>query len=78
MYIVPERLLHTILVDEETFREDILVLHVYDAFGENHGRETFRWALEKEGAIDRTRITNLRGIIDLQRKCTSIDDTDGC
>jgi hypothetical protein len=77
MYIVPERLLHTVLGDE-TFREDVFVLHVYDAFGEKHGRETFRWALEVEGAIDRTRVTNMRGIVDLQRKCTSINNTDGC
>lgn len=69
MYIVPEHLLHTVLVNEETFQEGIFVLHVYDAFGEKHGRETFRWALEMEGAIDRTQVTNMRGIVDLQRKC---------
>lgn len=68
MYIVPKRLLHTILEKEEPDAGDSVIFHVYDALGEAHGRSAFRWALEKPGAIDRTRVTNMKGIVDIQRK----------
>ncbi|KAH7009157.1 hypothetical protein B0J12DRAFT_752280 [Macrophomina phaseolina] len=66
MYLVPERLLSTYLEVDESFQEDVFVLHVYDALGEKHGREVFRWALDIKGAIDRTRVTNMRGIVEMQ------------
>ncbi|KAF6822877.1 cysteine desulfurase [Colletotrichum musicola] len=67
MYIVPKRLLHTVLEQEEPDAGDSVIFHVYDALGETHGRSAFRWALEKPGAIDRTRVTNMKGIVDMQR-----------
>ncbi|KAJ4304769.1 hypothetical protein N0V90_000297 [Kalmusia sp. IMI 367209] len=66
MYIVPERLLPIYLESEEEFHEDVIVLHVYDALGEKHGRMVFQWALEMEGTIDRTKVVNMRGIVDMQ------------
>lgn len=68
MYLVKTRLLPTILDKKEQVNEDIVALHVYDALGEKHGREMFQWALEKEGAIDRTTVTNMKGIVNMQRK----------
>ena len=68
LYHVPKRLLHLVHEAPEPDAGDIIPLHVYDEFGEAHGREAFKWALEKPGALDRTRVTNMRGILDMQRK----------
>jgi hypothetical protein len=47
--------------------EDKLVVHAYDALGEEHGRKEFAWALEIEGAIDMTRANmTMRDVTDLQ------------
>ncbi|KAI8176168.1 6-hydroxy-D-nicotine oxidase [Colletotrichum sp. SAR 10_65] len=67
MYLLPERLLHTILEQEEPDAGDAVIFHVYDALGEKHGRAAFSWVLDKPGAIDRTRITNMKGVVDMQR-----------
>lgn len=68
MYLVPERLLPTVLENPEPDAGDCLVFHVYDALGEEHGRAAFNWVLDKPGAIDRTRVTNMKGVVDIQRK----------
>lgn len=34
--------------------QDMTLIHAYDGRGEEEGRETFKWALEIEGAIDQT------------------------
>jgi hypothetical protein len=47
-------------------KDDMLVVHAFDANGEQHGREAFAWALDIEGAMDMTSIKNLRGVSDMQ------------
>lgn len=66
MYLCPKKLLPSILEEEEPDAGDSLILHVYDALGEEHGRHTFAWALNKPGTIDRTRVTNMAGITKMQ------------
>lgn len=68
MYLMPQQLLHTVLEKPEPDIGDTVIFHVYDALGEEHGRATFRWVLEKPGAIDRTRVTNMKGVLDMQSK----------
>lgn len=71
MFIVPEKLLFTYLEAPEPDTGDMVLFHVYDAFGEQHGREAFRWLLDKPGVIDRTRVTNMRGVVDMESKSKS-------
>ena len=49
-------------------KEDMLMVHAFDALGEEHGRsrEGFRWALDCAGAIDTTKILSLSGLAKLQ------------
>jgi len=49
-------------------KDDMLVVHAFDALGEEHGRKTFAWALNIDGALDRTGIMNLRGVAEMQRE----------
>ncbi|OGM48992.1 hypothetical protein ABOM_003141 [Aspergillus bombycis] len=63
MYVVKGRLLESIGTDS-----DMLVIHTFDANGEEHGRKAFRWALDIPGAIDQTKITTLAGVANLQEK----------
>lgn len=69
LYVLKKELLESIGVEQ-----DMLVVHVFDAHGEEHGRsdEGFGWALGLKGAIDGTKPTNLRGVADLQGKMFSI------
>jgi hypothetical protein len=61
---------------------DMLVVHVYDALGEKHGRseEGFKWALDIEGAIDMTKeltlkeVSNLQGELFILHSQTTIQD----
>jgi hypothetical protein len=46
--------------------EAMIVVHAFDANGEDHGRKRFKWALDIEGAMDMTEIKNLRGVADMQ------------
>ena len=48
--------------------EDMLMIHVFDALGEVHGRsdDGFRWALDCAGAIDTTKILSLSAMAKLQ------------
>jgi hypothetical protein len=50
--------------------DDCLVIHVVDSEGEAHGRSEkgFKWALEIPGVIDKTRVTNIRGVAQMQGK----------
>lgn len=66
MFLVPERLLFTFLEEPEPDASDMVLFHVYDALGEQHGRRAFNWVLEKSGAIDRTKVTNMRGVVDME------------
>ena len=63
LYVLKRELLESIGVEQ-----DMLVVHAFDAHGEEHGRsdEGFRWALRLKGAIDGTKTMNLRGVADLQ------------
>jgi hypothetical protein len=47
-------------------KDDMLVVHAYDAVSEDHGREAFKWAFQIDGALDRTAILNSRGVADMQ------------
>ena len=52
--------------------QDTVVIHAFDAHGEVHGQSAdgFGWALGLKGAVDETKVTNLRGLADLQgEKC---------
>jgi hypothetical protein len=46
----------------------MIVVQAFDANGEKHGRERFKWALELEGAMDMTEIKNLKGVADMHCK----------
>jgi FAD binding domain len=66
LYVMRKELLHLIGVDPG---QDVLVIHLFDANGEAHGRETFKWALDIEGAIDQTRGNmTLKDVADMQGK----------
>lgn len=63
LYVLKKDLLEFIGV-----KQDMLVVHAFDAYGEEHGRsdEGFGWALGLKGAVDGTKVMNLKGIADLQ------------
>ncbi|KAL4898881.1 hypothetical protein BDW74DRAFT_164353 [Aspergillus multicolor] len=63
LYVVKGRLLESIGSDE-----DMLVIHAFDANGEEHGRSSFKWALDIPGAVDQSKITTLAGVANLQDK----------
>ena len=48
--------------------QEMVVIHAFDAHGEEHGRSAdgFGWALGLKGAVDETKLMNLRGVADLQ------------
>lgn len=73
LYVVPSLIKQTILEpgEQEQDAQDKLVLHVYDACGESHGRLAFGWALDIPGAVDWTRVTDMRGIVNMQREWIS-------
>ncbi|EXJ75968.1 uncharacterized protein A1O5_00476 [Cladophialophora psammophila CBS 110553] len=49
-------------------KEDMLMVHAFDALGETHGRsgDGFKWALDCPGAVDTTRVVSLSGMAKLQ------------
>lgn len=61
LYVVKGKLLESVGT-----KSDMLVIHAFDAHGEEHGRANFQWALNIPGAIDKTIITNLAGVANLQ------------
>jgi FAD/FMN-containing dehydrogenase len=62
VYVIKKEILHFLGADQ-----DMLVIHAYDAFGEEHGRKEFAWALDIQGAIDQTRgQMTMRQMTDLQ------------
>lgn len=63
LYVIRKSLLETI-----STAQNVLVVHAYDANGEEHGRKAFKWALDIPGAIDQTDITDMEGVTKLQRK----------
>lgn len=69
LYMVREALLPTVLPEGQlqSVKGDMLALHAYDACGEYHGRQAFHWALNMPGAIDLTTVTNMKGVVDMQR-----------
>ncbi|KAK1530072.1 uncharacterized protein CCOS01_05175 [Colletotrichum costaricense] len=75
MYLMPQQLLHTVLEKPEPDLGDTVIFHLYDALGEEHGRATFGWILEKPGAIDQTRVTNMKGVLDMQRNANVMRGT---
>lgn len=66
VYLLPKQLLYTVLENDEPEVGDSIVFHLYDALGEEHGRTIFDWVLAKPGMIDRTRVTNMKGVIAMQ------------
>ncbi|KAL3491868.1 FAD binding domain-containing protein [Aspergillus germanicus] len=71
LYVMKKKLLAS-LGDIDS---DMLVIHAYDANGEAHGRESFRWALSIPGAIDQTKVTTFTGVIELQDKVQTAKGT---
>ncbi|KAL2823245.1 hypothetical protein BDW59DRAFT_180716 [Aspergillus cavernicola] len=67
IYVVKKRVLESLGAEP-----DMLLIHVFDAHGETHGRETFRWALDIPGAVDRTKVTSLMGVVGLQDKVDAV------
>ena len=61
LYVVKGKLVKAIGV-----HSDMLLIHAFDAHGEEHGRASFKWALDIPGAIDQTKVTNLTGVANLQ------------
>lgn len=68
-YLVQEFMLTKILNEEQlrSVKGDMVAIHVFDGCGEVHGREAFKWALEMPGAIDLTTVTDMKGVVDMQR-----------
>lgn len=62
------------LLGFEDAGDDMIVLHVFDALGEDHGRseEAFAWALNLPGAIDHTEVKSLMGVSLMQEKIATI------
>ncbi|KAL2861603.1 hypothetical protein BJX68DRAFT_8885 [Aspergillus pseudodeflectus] len=71
LYVMKKKLLASL----GNIDSDMLVIHAYDANGEAHGRESFRWALSIPGAIDQTRVTTFAGVIQLQDKVQTAKGT---
>ena len=69
LYVLKKDLLKSIGV-----KQDMLVVHAFDAHGEAHGRsdEGFGWALKLKGVVDGTKIMNLKGVADLQGEMFSL------
>ncbi|PSN59824.1 FAD-binding domain-containing protein [Corynespora cassiicola Philippines] len=77
VYFCPERLLHTILEPGQPVpKDDVVIIHAYDAFGEAHGRKTFEWALKREGVIDQTKVVDAVELMKMQRKAYALDNAD--
>ena len=73
IYFCPERLLHTILEPGQPVpKDDVVIIHAYDAFGEAHGRKTFEWALKREGVIDQTKVVDTVELMKMQRKAYAL------
>lgn len=51
---------------------DMIVVHVFDALGEAHGREAFAWTLNMPGALDRTSTRNHRAVAEMQPELKSL------
>ncbi|KAJ0417906.1 FAD binding domain-containing protein [Aspergillus carlsbadensis] len=71
LYVLKKKLLASL----GNIDSDMLVIHAYDANGEAHGRECFRWALDIPGAIDQTSVTTFAGIAKLQDKVDTAKGT---
>jgi hypothetical protein len=52
--------------DVDVGEHDALVFHVFDASGEEHGRQTFKWALDLPGAQDFTKMGTILEVIRIQ------------
>lgn len=63
LYVLKEKVLKSIAPEAKS---DMMVIHAFDANGEAHGRESFKWALDIPGAIDQTKMSTLAGVADLQ------------
>ncbi|KAJ9416827.1 hypothetical protein QL093DRAFT_2103080 [Fusarium oxysporum] len=74
-FVVQQHLLLAVLETDQlsTFTGDVIVLQVYDACGESHGREAFRWALEMPGAIDKTRVGDIKSVLDMQMNISGMN-----
>ena len=54
--------------------DDMIVLHVFDALGEEHGRsdEAFGWALKLPGSVDHTEVKSLLGVSLMQERLSAV------
>lgn len=46
--------------------DPMLIIHLADSNGEEHGRKMLKWALDIPGVMDRTKVMNMRGLSRLQ------------
>ena len=69
LYVLKKELLQSIGISQ-----DMLVVHAFDAHGEEHGwsDEGFGWALKLKGAVDGTKAMNLKAVADMQGKTGSV------
>ncbi|OJJ06521.1 hypothetical protein ASPVEDRAFT_45890 [Aspergillus versicolor CBS 583.65] len=72
LYVLKEKVLKSIAPEAKS---DMMVIHAFDANGEAHGRESFKWALDIPGAIDQTKMSTLAGVADLQKTVSSVKQT---
>lgn len=52
--------------DVDVREHDALVFHIFDASGEEHGRQTFKWAFDLPGAQDFTKMGTILEVIRIQ------------
>ena len=69
LYVLKKELLQSIGISQ-----DMLVVHAFDAHGEEHGwsDEGFGWALKLKGAVAGTKAMNLKAVADMQGKTGSV------
>ncbi|KAM0378381.1 hypothetical protein ACHAPY_006069 [Fusarium culmorum] len=58
--------------DVDVGEHDALVFHVFDASGEEHGRQTFKWALDLPGAQDFTKMGTILEVIRIQDRVAAM------
>lgn len=61
MYLLERTIMKSLGADD-----DMVVVHCFDALGEEHGRNEFKWALDIPGSMDGTKVMNLRQVASLQ------------
>ncbi|KAF4873584.1 FAD-linked oxidoreductase [Colletotrichum siamense] len=61
--------------DVDAGEHDALVFHVFDVSGKEHGRTTFKWALDLPGAQDFTKMGTILEVIRIQDRVAAMSGT---